>query len=129
MGDEPKFLGGEEALRRLNMRKEQLDALVNEGELRMYRQGGDVMFKEDDIEDLNEQLEQLREDYIELGEWAEEELKRQNEQYNKMVQYYNATIFRLKVYILVMAFVLFLLILAVIYLFFRGRFSFRGRRF
>lgn len=52
-----EFLNGEEALRRLNMRKEQLDALVNEGELRMYRHGGETMFKAEDIENLRKKSE------------------------------------------------------------------------
>lgn len=55
--EEKEFLTGEAALRRLNMRKEQLDALVNEGELRMYRHGGETMFRASDIENLRKKSE------------------------------------------------------------------------
>ena len=45
-----EFVTEEEALARLKMTKAQLDALIAEGELRMYRDGDVNKFRLDDIE-------------------------------------------------------------------------------
>ncbi|MEW6357876.1 MAG: helix-turn-helix domain-containing protein [Planctomycetota bacterium] len=55
--EDQEFLTGEEAVRRLNMSRGQLDALVAEGELRMYRHGGETMFRAQDIENLRKKSE------------------------------------------------------------------------
>jgi len=55
--EDQEFLTGEEAVRRLNMSPQQLNALVNEGELRMYRHGGETMFRAEDIENLRKKSE------------------------------------------------------------------------
>jgi len=52
-----EFLTEEEVLQRLGMTKEQLDALVAEGELRMYRDGDTNKFKLEDIENLQRKSE------------------------------------------------------------------------
>ncbi|NOZ20215.1 MAG: helix-turn-helix domain-containing protein [Planctomycetes bacterium] len=55
--EDQEFLTGEEAVRRLNMTPQQLNALVSEGELRMYRHGGETMFRAEDIENLRKKSE------------------------------------------------------------------------
>jgi hypothetical protein len=52
-----KFITREEALKRLQMTGEQLDALVTEGELRAFRDGGAIRFKAEDIENLKKRSE------------------------------------------------------------------------
>ena len=52
-----KFITKEEALKRLQMTSEQLDALVSEGELRSFRDGGMIRFKVEDIENLKKRSE------------------------------------------------------------------------
>ena len=52
-----KFISREEALKRLQMTSEQLDALVSEGELRSFRDGATIRFKTEDIENLKKRSE------------------------------------------------------------------------
>ena len=52
-----KFITREEALKRLQMTSAQLDALVSEGELRSFRDGGTIRFKAEDIENLKKRSE------------------------------------------------------------------------
>ncbi len=52
-----KFITREEALKRLQMSSEQLDALVAEGELRQFRDAGTIRFKADDVEALKKRAE------------------------------------------------------------------------